>query len=197
MVGDDEKALRLMGAYGSFSALVKATEKELAGHGLSKRQARAVVAAGEMSRRLLEENAGRVAFVRSPTDVVVLLAGKVHGAEQERFFVVLLDTRHRVMAVRTITEGLLDSTLVHPREVFSEAIRQRAAEVVVAHNHPSGDTSPSAEDLRVTRQLIEAGKVLDIRVTDHVIMTDSRMVREGTGPGYLSMRENGLLDFGG
>ena len=98
------------------------------------------------------------------------------------------------MIARTmISLGLLDSCPVHPREVFRQAIIDSAAAIILVHNHPSGDTTPSAEDLRVTRQLVEASRILGIRVLDHIIVA-----REGEGrPGYLSIRENGLATFDG
>ena len=114
--------------------------------------------------------------------------------KQEVFWALLLDSRNRLIGrPKEISRGLLDSSPVHPREVFSTAISHAAAAVILAHNHPSGDPTPSLEDLRVTRQLVEASRILGIRVIDHVILgreTDQR-------PGHFSLREKGLVTFDG
>ncbi len=98
--------------------------------------------------------------------------------------VLLLDGRHRVMSESQISQGTLTASLVHPREVFCEAVRSAAAAIVLIHNHPSGDPTPSAEDLEVTRRLVSAGEVLGIRVVDHVVVAEH---------GYHSFEENGQL----
>ena len=91
-----------------------------------------------------------------------------------------------------VSEGLLDASLVHPREVFKKAILSTSAAVILAHNHPSGDTTPSAEDIKITRQLVEAGKIIDIKVLDHIIIGNPEAHQQG---GFLSMREAGLVEF--
>ena len=112
---------------------------------------------------------------------------------QEAFVIVTMDARNKMIARHLITLGLVDQTAVHPREVFRPAILDSASSIILVHNHPSGDTTPSAEDLRVTRQLVEASRILGIRVVDHIIIA-----REGEGrPGYLSIREKGLATFDG
>ncbi len=100
------------------------------------------------------------------------------------FYVLTLNTQLRVVSCQEVTRGILNSSLVHPREVFRLAIAEGAAGIVVVHNHPSGDPTPSADDKAVTRQLVEAGKVLDIPVYDHVVIGDGR---------YVSFAEAGLL----
>jgi len=107
---------------------------------------------------------------------------------QECFCVLTLNTKNQLIDRHMVTLGIVDASLVHPREVFRAAICDGAAAVVVAHNHPSGDPTPSAEDIRVTRQLVESGKVLDIQVLDHVII--GRGERE-----FVSLREEGLVEF--
>jgi DNA repair protein RadC len=102
----------------------------------------------------------------------------------EEFHVAVLDAQHRLERDITITRGILNSSLVHPREVFREAIAERAAAIVLVHNHPSGDPSPSADDRAITTQLVQAGRVLDIPVADHVVIGRGR---------YLSFAEAGLL----
>ncbi len=112
---------------------------------------------------------------------------------QECFIVADLNTRNRLIDKRLVSLGIADASLIHPREVYRGAIVNNASAVILVHNHPSGDTQPSAEDLRITRQLVEAGKIININVLDHVII--GRPQRDGD-PGFLSMRESGLIDFG-
>ena len=116
------------------------------------------------------------------------------GDSQETFFVLLLDTKNKVIGSPVeCTRGLLDTSLVHPREVFREAVRQSAASVILAHNHPSGDPTPTKEDIDTTRRLIEAGNILGIRVLDHVVC--GRATADTPTPGYVSLREENLVDF--
>ena len=121
-----------------------------------------------------------------------VMSAATSGDAQETFFVLLLDTKSKVIGSPVeCTRGLLDTSLVHPREVFREAVRQSAASVILAHSHPSGDPTPSKEDIDITRRLVEAGKILSIRVIDHVICGRP----SETSPGYVSLREKGLVSF--
>jgi len=114
------------------------------------------------------------------------------GDKQESFMTLLLNTKSRlIMPPVEATRGLLDQSPVHPREVFREAVRNSAACVILVHNHPTGDPAPSKEDIDVTRRLIEAGKIIGIRVVDHVICGRP----SDTAPGYISLRERGLVAF--
>ena len=148
--------------------------------------ARAVVvhAALELGRRLTGESREEGAPVRSPRDVVALYAPRLEDLPVEEFHVAVLDSQHRLERDVTITRGILNSSLVHPREVFREAIAERAAALILVHNHPSGDPAPSADDRAVTEQLVAAGRLLDIPVHDHVIIGRGR---------YTSFAEAGLL----
>jgi DNA repair protein RadC len=148
--------------------------------------ARAVTvhAALELGRRLACETREDGAPVRSPRDVARLFAPRLEDLPVEEFHVAVLDAQHRLERDVTITRGILTSSLVHPREVFREAIAERAAAVILVHNHPSGDPTPSADDRLVTEQLVAAGKLLDIPVHDHVIIGRGR---------YTSFAEAGLL----
>jgi DNA repair protein RadC len=128
--------------------------------------------------------------VRGPEDVARVCADLMDLA-QEAFHVLALNAKNCLINRYMVSMGIADASLVHPREVFRQAILESAVAVVLTHNHPSGDPTPSAEDVRITRQLIEVGKVVDIKVQDHVIIvraTDS-------GKGFLSMRESGLCAF--
>lgn len=148
--------------------------------------ARAVTvhAALELGRRLASETRDDGAPVRSPRDVARVFAPRLEDLPVEEFHVAILDAQHRLERDVTITRGLLTSSLVHPREVFREAIAERAAAVILVHNHPSGDPTPSPDDIKVTEQLVAAGKLLDIPVHDHVIIGRGR---------YTSFAESGLL----
>ena len=125
---------------------------------------------------------------RTPEDVARLLADTAQLA-QEAFTVLTLDSKNKVIDRHLVTLGLVNASLVHPREVFRLAVLDNAAAVVVSHNHPSADPTPSAEDIRITRQLVEAGRILDIPLLDHVI------IGRGEHP-HTSLRESGLVTFG-
>jgi DNA repair protein RadC len=127
--------------------------------------------------------------VRTPEDAA--RASKDAAASDTECFIVLcLDAKNGMKAAEIVTAGVLDSCLVHPREVFRPAIMRNAAAVVVVHNHPSGDTSPSAEDIRITRELLQAGKILDVHVLDHVVIGMT-----AAGLKWTSLRESGLVQF--
>ena len=134
--------------------------------------------------------------IRDPESAYRLLrpvmSAATSGDSQETFFTLLLDTKNKVIGAPVeCTRGLLDCSPVHPREIFREAVRQSAASVILAHNHPSGDPTPSKEDIDITRRLIEAGKILGIRIVDHVICgRPSDMT-----PGFVSLREQNLVAF--
>lgn len=122
--------------------------------------------------------------VSSPQDVVDLLMDDMQYLKQECFKIILLDTKNKVIKVEGISIGILNASLVHPREVFIKAIKQHAASIILAHNHPSGDTEPSAEDKKITKRLYDAGELLGISVLDHIII--------GRGI-YLSFKQEKLL----
>jgi DNA repair protein RadC len=148
--------------------------------------AKAVVlhAALELGRRLAAESRSIGEPVSGPMDVYRLFAPRLEDLPVEEFHVAVLDTQHRLERDVTVTRGLLSASLVHPREVFREAIAERAASIILVHNHPSGDPTPSADDRKVTGQLVAAGRLLDIPVHDHVIIGRGR---------YASFAESGLL----
>jgi DNA repair protein RadC len=106
------------------------------------------------------------------------------AAQQERFLVITLNTRHEIISITIATIGLVGRSLIHPREVFVKAITDRATAVILCHNHPSGNTAPSSEDIHITRRIAQAGRIIDIPVLDHLIISKT---------GYFSMREEGLL----
>ena len=152
--------------------------------GLGPAKAVVLHAALELGRRLAAESRSVGEPVSGPLDVYRLFAPRLEDLPVEEFHVAVLDTQHRLERDVTVTRGLLSASLVHPREVFREAIAERAASIILVHNHPSGDPTPSADDRKVTTQLVAAGRLLDIPVHDHVII--------GRGL-YSSFAESGLL----
>jgi len=176
---------RLVTRFPSRAQLAQAALPELVREGgLSLRQAAAVIAARKLGRRLYAAPAARRPTIRIPADVAALVGPDMRYLDREHFRVLLLNTRHEVLAVEEVAVGGLNSAVIHPREVFKAAIRWSAAAVILVHNHPSGDPEPSADDLRITARLAEAGRVLGIEVLDHVVVGDGR---------YVSLRERGAL----
>lgn len=141
-------------------------------------------AALELGRRMAREGPVERARIGGPRDVYDRCAPSMRDLEREEFRVLLLNTQHEVIRELTVTTGVLDGAVIHPREVFKEAIARSAAAVLLVHNHPSGDPSPSAEDRSVTRQIAGAGEVLGIPVLDHVVIGDGR---------YVSLVEAGMM----
>jgi DNA repair protein RadC len=175
----------LAGADGSLRRLAAQPVASLTSiSGIGTARAVVVHAALELGRRLMAEAREEGAPVRSPRDVASIYAPRLEDLPVEEFHVAVLDSQHRLERDVTVTRGILNSSLVHPREVFREAIAERAAAVILVHNHPSGDPAPSADDRLVTEQLVAAGRLLDIPVHDHVIIGRGR---------YTSFAEAGLL----
>ncbi|MFL5576515.1 MAG: DNA repair protein RadC [Gemmatimonadaceae bacterium] len=175
----------LAGAGGSLRRLAAQPVAALTAlDGVGTARAVTIHAALELGRRAALEARDEGAPVRSPRDVFELFAPRLEDLPVEEFHVAVLDSQHRLERDVTVTRGILNSSLVHPREVFREAIAERAAAIILVHNHPSGDPAPSADDRAVTEQLAAAGRLLDIPVHDHVIIGRGR---------YTSFAEAGLL----
>ena len=152
--------------------------------GLGATRAGAIHAALELGRRLGGEEHAEALPLRAPRDVWRAFAPRLEDLPVEEFHVAILDAQHRLARDVCVTRGILNSSLVHPREVFREAIAERAAAIILVHNHPSGDPTPSPDDRAVTEQLVAAGRLLDIPVHDHVIVGRGR---------YLSFAEAGMM----
>ena len=152
--------------------------------GLGQAKAATVLAALEIGRRIASARPVDKIHFSSPQDGAVYLMPRLRYAAKEQFLVILLNNKNRVLGMELVSEGSLSSSVVHPREVFKPAILQHAACVVLAHNHPSGDPQPSAQDKEITKMLAHAGAVLDVPVLDHLIIGD------GT---YYSFREEGAI----
>jgi DNA repair protein RadC len=152
--------------------------------GMGPAKAAAIVAAFELGRRLARAEAHPRDEILTPPSAYAYLAPRLRDAREERFVALLLDTRSRVFREATISVGSLNASIVHPREVFRTAMAHGAAALLLAHNHPSGDPRPSREDRDLTRTLVDAGKLLDIPVHDHIVVA---------AEGYFSFREAGLM----
>jgi DNA repair protein RadC len=151
--------------------------------GIGSAKACEIMACFELGRRYLGDDGVSAHRITCPADVLPLVA-EWRDKKQEYFFCITLNGAGEVIERRTVTVGILNQSLVHPREVFAEAITDRAASVILVHNHPSGTLDPSTQDISITRQLVEAGSILGIRVLDHVIVTKK---------GYVSLKELGHL----
>jgi DNA repair protein RadC len=178
-------AEHLLSEFHGIRGVARATVTELASvHGIGPAKAAQIKAAIEFGRRLVAASPEERPKVRSPRDIYDLLGPTLRDEKREHFVAVLMDTKGGVLRQRTVSVGDLSSSLVHPREVFAEAIRYSAASIIVAHNHPSGDPTPSPEDAAVTRRLVEAGEILGIEVLDHIVLGDGR---------WVSLKEKGLM----
>jgi DNA repair protein RadC len=151
--------------------------------GIGEAQAGRLLAVLELSHRLQAPPADERLRITSPGDGATLLLPQMRHLTQEELWVILLDTRNRVLATQMVYKGSLNTSAVRVGELFRAAIEAPAAAMIVAHNHPSGHPSPSPEDIRVTKQIVEAGKLLDIELLDHLIIGNGR---------YTSLKERGL-----
>jgi DNA repair protein RadC len=164
-------AQELLTRFGNIKAISQATIEELSqikGIGLAK--AAQIKACFELGRREDLEPEVKNFDIKNPEAVVRAIRATIKDKAKEHFKLILLNPRNKIIGISTISIGTLNVSLVHPREVFKDAIVHSAASVVLAHNHPSGDTEPSEDDLRVTKKLVQSGKILGIEVIDHIII---------------------------
>lgn len=185
-------AARLLGRFEGSLARVAAASledlREIAGIGRDK--AVTLKAAFELARRLVREEQRELPLLDTPEKVARYVREEVRGLEVETFFVLHLNVRRRLIEVQPLSQGTLDTVFAHPREVFRRAIVLGAHSIALAHNHPSGDPSPSDPDVRLTRDLIRAGHLLRIDVVDHVIVGAPRA---GQARDWVSLKELGLF----
>ena len=175
----------VLASVGSVAGLARTAHDELTRiPGIGTARSAQVLAAVELGRRSVAQTACERAQMTSPRSVAEYLMPQYGNRRVEQFGVLLLDTKHRVLRSTVISVGTLDASIVHPREIFREAVAGGAAAIVLFHNHPSGDPEPSREDTRLTERLIAAGVLMGIAVIDHVILGDAR---------YFSYREKGTL----
>ena len=176
---------RLLGQFGNLKGIANASVEELSqvkGIGLAK--ASQIKAAFELANRLAGPEIGDKPLVKTPEEVINLVKGRLKGKKKEYFLALLLDTRNQLIKVAEISIGSLDTSIVHPREVFREAISASAASVIFAHNHPSGDPTASEDDIKLTKRLAGAGGIIGIDVLDHIIIGDKN---------YLSLKREALF----
>ena len=178
-------AARLLAEFQGLDGLARAGYLELSAfHGVGAAKASQLQAAIELAKRLLATQGPERAIVRSPQDVAHLLASEMALLEQEHFRVVVLNTRNQVLAAPEVYKGSVNATAIRSAEVFREAVRQNASSIILVHNHPSGDPTPSTEDAAVTRELVSAGRLLDIEVLDHIVIgrhTIASLKEQGLG----------------
>jgi DNA repair protein RadC len=153
-------------------------------HGVSNAKAATILAAVELGKRISSTKASESFKITSPQDVSALVMEDMRYYKKEYFKIILLDTKNKVIDIITISIGSLNSSIVHPREVFLEAVKKSSASIILLHNHPSGEVQPSREDINITQRLIEAGDIMGIKVLDHIIIGD------GT---YLSFKEENII----
>jgi DNA repair protein RadC len=175
----------LLVSFQDLRGLAKASWEEIAAFpGMGPAKAVQLKAAFELGRRVLTVSPASLPTIKKPQDVFKLLQGSFQDLDREHFKVLHLNVKNQVLKIETNAIGILSSAPVHPREVFKEAIKTNSASLILAHNHPSGDPTPSSDDLALTARLRDAGEVLGIQIVDHVIFGDSR---------YTSLKERGLL----
>jgi DNA repair protein RadC len=166
---------------GSLRRLAQRPSAELLrAQGVGPTKAARLLAAFELGARIAREERPPLSRIREPDDVVRLFQARLRDLQVEEFHLLALDSQSQVLREVLVTRGLLNSSLVHPREVFRAAIAEAAAGIIVVHNHPSGDPTPSAEDRAVTQQLVAAGRLLDLPLYDHVIIAGDRFVSFAT-----------------
>ena len=184
--GATELAERLYAECGGLMGIARLGLVELSqARGMGMAKATQLHAALDLGERLKQEIVVcERPQIRSPADAAALCLPEMALLEQEQMRSMLLDNRNRVVAIQDVYRGNYNSVGIHPGDIFKEAVRRNCATIIVAHNHPSGDPAPSTEDVRATKMLVDAGKILDIQVLDHIIV--------GSGGHFVSLKERGL-----
>jgi len=176
---------KIISAFGDLNSLCKVSATELlAFNGVGLAKACQILAVAEISRRLSGAPVLKSQIYSSSKSIYHLIKPHLINKDREHFLVIALDSRRRLIAVDNISIGTISQSIVHPREVFKVAINRRASFIVIAHNHPSGDTSPSSEDLAVTHRLVAVSQTIGIPILDHIIVSDS---------GYMSFKHEEYL----
>lgn len=181
---DSDMIVEIFNRSGSVSGLLNVTEEELHSiKGIGKARARQITSAFKLAR-LMNVPIQSPYIIRTPSDVARLMKPEIGHLQQEHFVVLFLNTKNHLINKKVVFIGSLNACVVHPREIFNTAIRQSSASIVLVHNHPSGDSHPSREDIDITKRLIESGEIIGIDVLDHVIISRDK---------FFSLKEQGLL----
>jgi len=181
-------AERLLREHGGFPGLMKLGAEELARiHGLGPAKATKLKASMEIANRILASNPDQKPKISSPDDITNLIGLEMSLLEQEQLRIVLLNTRNEVIGIRTLYQGTTNQAQVRIAEVFRDAVRANAVAIIVVHNHPTGDPTPSSADIELTRTMVQAGEVLEVKVLDHMIIGHGR---------HVSMKRLGLGSSG-
>lgn len=180
-----ELATNVISIYSGLKNLVQAGVEELSEiKGMGPVKAAQLKAALEIGRRVATVSESSRPSIKGPEDAAFMVMEEMRHLDREHFCALLLNTKHQVVARETISVGTLNSSVVHPRELFKAAIKRSAAAIILVHNHPSGDPTPSREDREITRRLFEAGTIIGIEVLDHIIIGDNK---------FVSLKSKGML----
>lgn len=152
--------------------------------GIKTVKASQILALGELFRRFNTLKADRKITINSPKDIAEMLMIEMANLNQEILKLIILNSKNKIIKIKDVFKGTLNSSLVHPREIYCEAIKSSGASIIICHNHPSGDPTPSEEDINITLRLIECGKIIGINLLDHIIVGDKK---------YLSLKEKGII----
>lgn len=178
-------AQRLLASSGSLRGLADMSLEQLTEiKGIGEAKALQIQAGIELGRRMARSALSETVTIRSPQDVAALLTEDLRYLQKEHFVCLFLNTKNHVVGQETLSMGSLNASIVHPREIFRAAIKRSSASIVCAHNHPSGDPTPSPEDIQMTKRLVQAGDIIGIEVLDHVVIGDQK---------FVSLKELGLM----
>lgn len=176
---------RILKQCGGLNGLLTLTPEEfMTLKGIGKAKATQIIAVGELARRFKAYKSGEVYIIKSPRDVAGLVMDEMSLFNKEHLRLIMLNTKNKVIACKDVSIGNINSAIVHPREIFCEAIKKSSASIIICHNHPSGDCTPSLEDINVTKRLKRCSEILGINLLDHLII--------GHG-NYISLKEKNIL----
>jgi DNA repair protein RadC len=176
---------RILKEAGGLNGLLNSNAQEFMKlKGIKEAKAAQLLALAEITKRFRTYKSGEEYKINSPSDAAYMVMETMRNLKQEVLKIILVNTKNKVILTKDVSMGSINSSIVHPREVFMEAVRRSAASIVICHNHPSGDPTPSSEDINITHRLKECGKLLGIELLDHIII--------GNGT-YISLKEKGIL----
>lgn len=175
----------LLGEFGGINGLLNLSVKELKEiNGIGEAKTAQILALAELSKRFNSFQSGEELIISSPKDVAFYMMKEMNNLKKEYFKIIMLNTKNMIISIKDVSIGSLNSSIVHPREVFVEAIKNSSAAVILCHNHPSGDCTPSKEDIAVTKRLKECGDLIGIEVLDHIIIGRKN---------FISFKEKGFV----